>query len=115
MAASNRAPRNRLQVPVLASLLDERKALTSRFELDRLAERYNMDGELLERLARYVNTPSVSKEAVRMTMTENNEQVKKMLVGIVIVKDSNDSKHSTGPLGVSKIYQMKVDKGVIPM
>lgn len=80
MAASFRAPRNRLQIAALANLFDERKTVTTRRELDRVADRYNMDGKVLERLARYVNTPSVSEEAVQVTTRGDNEQEKKVLV-----------------------------------
>ena len=80
IAGSSQTTRNRLQPSALFSLLDERKAPSSRFEVDRLAGRYNIDVEVLERLVRYVNTPSISEDAVQSTRTEDNQVVKKMLV-----------------------------------
>jgi len=82
MAASNRpTPRNRLRPSALVDLLDERKALASRFELDRLAERYNVDVDVMERLALYVNTPSVTEAGTHTSKTDENEgETTKMLV-----------------------------------
>jgi hypothetical protein len=81
MAASGSTPRNRLQPSDLAGLFDERKTVASQLELDRLAERYNMDGDVVERLARYVNTPSVTEAGTQTARSaEGDEQGKKMLV-----------------------------------
>jgi hypothetical protein len=104
MASSIRTPRNHLRPSALVELFDERKALASRFELERLAGRYNMDVNVMERLARYVNTPSISEAGTHTTVSGDNEQVKKMLV--------SDSAHClddllkiTGPLGVAQVCQ----------
>lgn len=51
--------RNMLTSPLLAVLLDERKAVTSRKEMRELAERFNVDISVLDRLGESFNSPSV--------------------------------------------------------
>lgn len=76
-AASMRTPRNRLLVSSLVALLEERQNLFSRMSgggeattrdddaLRQLAEKYGMDVERLESLARSVNVPRVQEGGVR--------------------------------------------------
>ena len=71
-AASPRTPRNRLHVSSLVALLEEHRDMTvfggsagagdGAVEVRRLAEKYGMDVELLERLVRSVNVPSVRED-----------------------------------------------------
>ncbi|POY76586.1 hypothetical protein BMF94_0175 [Rhodotorula taiwanensis] len=56
--------RNLLSAGTLAHLFDERKACTSQKELDELSREFGMDPEIVERLAKHVNTPSISKIAL---------------------------------------------------
>ena len=72
-----RTPRNRLLVSSLVALLEERQNLFSRMSgggeattrdddaLRQLAEKYGMDVERLESLARSVNVPRVQEGGVR--------------------------------------------------
>jgi hypothetical protein len=53
--------RNRLPVDSIFALLDARKEVTSREELEGLCRAYNVDTELVQSLAETVNTPSVVK------------------------------------------------------
>ena len=65
-AASNTPIRNRLHASALSTLLDERKSLRTQTEVARLADRYDVDIDLLDRLTRFVNAPStVTKEPRR--------------------------------------------------
>lgn len=60
----------------LSDLLDERKHVATRKELMSLAERYGIDVEKLESVARFVNTPTVEDGSV-MTVSDSdgNEKV----------------------------------------
>ncbi|BGP53851.1 hypothetical protein JCM8202_006046 [Rhodotorula sphaerocarpa] len=53
--------RNQLSAGTLAHLLDERKACKSQAELDEVAKEFGMDSEIVERIARHLNSPSISK------------------------------------------------------
>lgn len=60
----------------LSDLLDERKHVATRKELMSLAERYGIDVEKLESVARFVNTPTVEDGSVRtVTDSDGNEKV----------------------------------------
>ncbi|KAI9433940.1 hypothetical protein H4582DRAFT_1983483 [Lactarius indigo] len=69
-AASMRIPRNHLLVSSLVALLGERQSVFGRMSgsdaaLRQLAEKYGMDVERLESLARSVNVPRVREGGVR--------------------------------------------------
>jgi hypothetical protein len=69
-------PRNHIHSIALSNLLDERKSVTSRSELQRLAERYGVDIWKLENLARFVSSPSVQGgRAVRAATKEGEESI----------------------------------------
>ncbi|CCL99234.1 uncharacterized protein FIBRA_01249 [Fibroporia radiculosa] len=70
-ATSAKPTRNRLVAASITELLQERKSLTTQEELEKLAERYGIDVEALENLARFVNSPSVDKDSVRRTVNED--------------------------------------------
>ena len=53
--------RNKLSAGALNNLLDERKSITTRADLEKLSKSYNMDLELLERLRLTFNSPSISE------------------------------------------------------
>lgn len=73
-ANAGSSTRNRLLAPSLIDLLDERKAVTSPQELDRLAAKYNMDPSVLESLARFVNSPSADETTVRKVVDEDGAE-----------------------------------------
>lgn len=54
--------RNVLTAPLLADLLDARKSVSNPNELRNVADKYNMEVELVERLGQVVNSPSVLKQ-----------------------------------------------------
>ncbi|EPQ58430.1 hypothetical protein GLOTRDRAFT_35646 [Gloeophyllum trabeum ATCC 11539] len=72
-AASSQPVRNRLLAPALSALLEERKHVTSRQDLEKLATQYAVDVDKLDRLARYVNSPSID-ETTRTRVLENDEE-----------------------------------------
>lgn len=75
-AASARPVRNRLEAATLSTLLDDRKFVTSRSDLEQLAARYTVDVAVLERLARFVNSPSIGEGTVVRTVGDDgNERI----------------------------------------
>ncbi|GAA5978197.1 hypothetical protein JCM10908_004268 [Rhodotorula pacifica] len=56
--------RNLLSAGTLAHLFDERKACKTQAELDELSREFGMDPEIVERLAKHINSPSISKIAL---------------------------------------------------
>lgn len=76
-SASPSNVRNRLSAPTLINLLDERKNCTTRKELEDLAVGYDIDLEVLEGLAKFVNSPSISGrvEEIRERGPEDGEEV----------------------------------------
>jgi len=65
---------NRLLAVRLIDLLDERKTATSVKDLDRLAERYDIDRSVLESLGRYVNSPSEDQATKRKVVDEDGSE-----------------------------------------
>lgn len=72
----------------LSDLLDERKHVTTRKELESLAERYGIDVEKLESVARFVNTPTVEDGSVRRVTDEDGNEKVTMLVSDYFVESS---------------------------
>ncbi|KAE8234793.1 hypothetical protein CF326_g178 [Tilletia indica] len=78
-SGSTAPPPLRLSPSTIATLLDERKDCTSRKDLETLAIEYDVPVDVIEGLARYFNTPSVSESMgnaerrARMQMDEDNE------------------------------------------
>lgn len=58
----------------LIELLDERKAVRSRQELNQLASRYNMELSVLESLARFVNSPTPDASKSRKIIDQDNTE-----------------------------------------
>jgi hypothetical protein len=73
-AASARPVRNRLEAGTLSTLLDDHKYVTSRSDLEQLAARYTIDVAVLERLARFVNSPSIGEGTVVRTVGEDGQE-----------------------------------------
>ncbi|VDB86914.1 unnamed protein product [Peniophora sp. CBMAI 1063] len=64
-AAGATTPRNRLWGYALATLLEQRLSVKSDQELSNLANKFNMDGAVLARLAKTVNVPSIKEGSER--------------------------------------------------
>lgn len=69
--------KNRLSAGMVLSLLDERKQCKTRGAVEKVARGYDVDVHVLERLARYVNAPSVAAGArlQQHKPVEENEDV----------------------------------------
>ncbi|KZT28541.1 hypothetical protein NEOLEDRAFT_1086956 [Neolentinus lepideus HHB14362 ss-1] len=82
--AASHPVRNHLLAPALSDLLDDRKRVTSIQELQSLATRYGVDVDKLERLARYVNSPSAD-EKTRRKVVEQEEELTTVKVGLLVI------------------------------
>jgi hypothetical protein len=81
MAASpSTVPSNRLLALSLSDILDARKSASSSVEISEIARSYGMDAKTLERVARFVNTPSVAPQDVTRTVGKDGEEKTAMLV-----------------------------------
>ncbi|QRV86682.1 hypothetical protein RhiJN_14700 [Ceratobasidium sp. AG-Ba] len=75
MAASpSTIPSNRLLALSLSDILDARKSASSSREIAEIAKKYGMDAQTLERIARFVNTPSIAPENVTRTVGKDGEE-----------------------------------------
>ena len=75
-AASLRPVPNRLHGLALSDLLDKRKSVRTREDLERLAKEYAIDVGKLESLVRFVSSPSVERGTeVRIVDKDGNESV----------------------------------------
>lgn len=73
-ASSARSTHNKLVAGSLQDLLQERKSLTSRDELHKLAQRYDVDPDKLESIARFVNSPSIDEGSIKRTIGEDGAE-----------------------------------------
>lgn len=82
------------RIPLLAStlsdMLDERKSVTSRKELERLAAKYKIEVAELESLSRFVNSPSIG-EGTTVRKIQNGEENVTMTVSAPRVFQDGDS------------------------
>ncbi|KAJ6547374.1 hypothetical protein B0H19DRAFT_1165280 [Mycena capillaripes] len=74
-AAAPTATQNRVQAPKLTQLLDERKSTRTRRDMEFLAQRYGVDLEKLDAIAKFLSTPSVHQNsAVRIAGKDGQER-----------------------------------------
>jgi len=74
-ASSSHTTRNRLVAAALMDLLEERKSVVSQLNgLQGLAEKFNLDVAKLQRVAKYVNSPSVDPESVLRTVNDDGTE-----------------------------------------
>jgi hypothetical protein len=86
-AAASEPSRNRLYAFVLSDLLDRRKAVRSRQDLEKLAKEFNIDVEKLESLGRFVNSPSINKATIRPIAGKSEEDGFMAEVSISLICD----------------------------
>lgn len=79
MAASNTVPSNRVLALSLSDVLDARKSARSTQEIGEIAQSYGMDIQTLQRVARFVNTPSVAPQNVTRIVGKDGEEKTTML------------------------------------
>jgi crotonobetainyl-CoA:carnitine CoA-transferase CaiB-like acyl-CoA transferase len=79
-AAASMPTQNRVPAPKLSQLLDERKAIRSRRDMEFLAKRFDVDVEKLDAVAKFVNTPSVQQNSVVRAADKDGEEKQIMKV-----------------------------------
>ncbi|KAF8212430.1 hypothetical protein K438DRAFT_1567257 [Mycena galopus ATCC 62051] len=74
-AAASVPTQNRLQATKLTSLLDERKSIRTRRDMEFLTQRFGIDLEKLDAISKFVSTPSVkANSAVRVASKDGQEK-----------------------------------------
>ena len=73
-AASYTPPKNRLRASELFSAFETRKSIQSQTQLQEIADEYNIDLDVLERLGQFVNTPSTREESRRKVVDEEGKE-----------------------------------------
>ncbi|KAI0747950.1 hypothetical protein C8Q80DRAFT_704601 [Daedaleopsis nitida] len=73
-ARSSRPTRNRLVASSLLEVLEERKHASTSAQLDGLSEKYGLDADKLNRLARNVNSVSVNQDTVKRWFGEDGSE-----------------------------------------
>lgn len=80
MAASNTMPSNRILALSLSDILDARKSARSTKEIEEIAQSHGIDIQILQRVARFVNTPSIAPQNVTRVVGKDGEERTTMLV-----------------------------------
>ena len=73
-AASSQPTKNRILAGDLHSLLTDRKSVMSTQEMESLAGRFTMDVDVLERLSRVVNSPSIDPRSRKYVKEEGGSE-----------------------------------------
>ncbi|KAJ7489893.1 hypothetical protein B0H11DRAFT_2229405 [Mycena galericulata] len=74
-AATTLQTQNRVQAPMLSRLLDERKSIRTRRDMEFLAKRFGLDLQKLDAVSDFLNTPSVhQKSTVRVNGKDGEER-----------------------------------------
>ncbi|KAH8117475.1 hypothetical protein DFH11DRAFT_1504699 [Phellopilus nigrolimitatus] len=73
-ATSHAATRNRILASELFDLLEHKKSTASLNELIKLANRYDMDVDVLERLGAFANTPSIVEGSRQKVLEEDGRE-----------------------------------------
>jgi hypothetical protein len=87
----------------LYELLDARKSVRSRKELEDLAEQYSIDVPTLEKLAKVVNTPSIGEQSTVRSVEDGEERIlskvrEKVLSAKAPVTSDSSSFRRYGPI-----------------
>ncbi|KAJ7694176.1 hypothetical protein B0H17DRAFT_1058052 [Mycena rosella] len=73
-AASPTPTQNRVQASTLSHLLDERKSIRTKRDMEFLAKRYGVDLEKLDAIAEFISTPSVHRNSVVRVAGKDGEE-----------------------------------------
>jgi cell division FtsZ-interacting protein ZapD len=77
-------PPNHLTASLLSSLFDRLKTLPEGESTSKLYKEYGVSEAKMERLRRWVNSPSVDKDRTQVILTEDGEESVKMMVSRAI-------------------------------
>ncbi|KAG2077830.1 hypothetical protein BDR04DRAFT_1087424 [Suillus decipiens] len=73
-ALPSHSTQNRLLASSLSELLESRKTVKSRAELQALAEQYHIDFNKLDELAKFISTPSIDESTVVKSTNQDGEE-----------------------------------------
>ncbi|KAJ7046589.1 hypothetical protein C8F04DRAFT_1061008 [Mycena alexandri] len=73
-AAAQNPTQNRIRAPQLSRLLDERKSIRTRREMEFLAARYGLDLEKIDAIAEFLSTPSVHENSALQIGKDGEER-----------------------------------------
>ncbi|KAJ7090061.1 hypothetical protein C8R43DRAFT_1142141 [Mycena crocata] len=73
-AAAPTPTQNRLPAQTLSRLLDERKSIRTRRDMEFLAKRFGLDVEKLDAVSQCLSTPSVHQNTTRVVDKDGNEK-----------------------------------------
>ncbi|KAF7322821.1 hypothetical protein HMN09_00061400 [Mycena chlorophos] len=73
-ALSSSPTLNRIPAPTLGRLLDERKTVRTRRDMEFMAKRFGLDIDKLDTVTRYVNTPSVRAGSEQRIVQEDGDE-----------------------------------------
>jgi len=74
---------NRLLVQSFTDLLNERKLIKSQPELEALAKKYDIDLAILQRVSKYVNSPSIGATLPSRNLNADGDEIVLMKVRII--------------------------------
>jgi len=65
LSSSIKPTKNMVYVSILSDLLDKRKAIHSKQDIEALSKEFGVEIETLDRLTRFVNSPSIDSSSIR--------------------------------------------------
>ncbi|PPQ89076.1 hypothetical protein CVT25_006448 [Psilocybe cyanescens] len=69
-----RPTRDQMNATALSALMDRRKSVRTKGELEQLARDFGIGHDVLERLTRFVNSPSIDKASIRPATGKSEEE-----------------------------------------
>ncbi|KAG1877626.1 hypothetical protein DFJ58DRAFT_850877 [Suillus subalutaceus] len=82
-ALPSHSTQNRLLASSLSELLEARKTVKSQAELQALAEQYHIDVTQLDKLAKFINTPSIDESTIVRSTNQDGEETLTMMASWV--------------------------------
>ena len=82
--SSSQPARNTLYAFVLSDLLDKRKSTRSKQDLEVLSQEFKVEIDALDRLTRFVNSPSIDSSSIRPAKGKSEEEGFVATVSIIL-------------------------------
>ncbi|KAH9483776.1 hypothetical protein JR316_0003252 [Psilocybe cubensis] len=73
-STSIRPTRDQMNATALSTLLDRRKSVRTKGELEQLEREFGIGHDALEKLVRFVNSPSIDKASIRPAAGKSEEE-----------------------------------------
>ena len=102
-ASSHTPTKNRMTAGMLFNLLEQKKSVSSRSEISELARQYDIEVDVLERVAAFATSPSTVEGSMRKVVEEDGRERFTTLVRTTLVSRFEClifiMESSLGPLG----------------